>query len=104
MSNDPFVQENVVPTSWDDGYWDREGQSQCNQGCPQYGGYTCPINHNQLAAQAVNKGCHDGTDNCKLEEGTEDMGFGPNDYEGAEELPSLPSTTASLLPPHIKAA
>ena len=50
------------------------------------------------------KGCHDGTDNCELEEGAEDMGFDPNDYEGVEELPSLPSTTASLLPPHVKAA
>ena len=50
------------------------------------------------------KGCHDGTDNCKLEEGMEDMGFDPNDYEGAEELPSLPFMTASLLLPHVKAA
>ena len=50
MSDDPFVQENAVPTSWDDGYWDREGQSKCNQGCPQYGSYAHPINHNWLAA------------------------------------------------------
>ena len=48
--------------------------------------------------------CHDGTDNCKLEEGVGDMGFDLNDYKGAEELPSLPSTTAFLLPPHVKAA
>ena len=34
----------------------------------------------------------------------EDMGFDLNDYEGVEELPLLPSTTASLLPPHVKAA
>ena len=47
---------------------------------------------------------HDSTDNCDLEEGMGDMGFDLNDYEGAEELPSLPSTTASLLPPHVKAA
>ena len=33
-----------------------------------------------------------------------ETGFDPNDYEGVEELPSLPSTTASLLPPHVKAA
>ena len=46
---------------------------------------------------------HDGTDNCDPE-GVGDMGFDPNDYEGVEELPSLPSTTASLLPPHVKAA
>ena len=49
-------------------------------------------------------GCHDGTDNSNLEEGAGDMGFNPNDYEGMEELPSLPSTTASLLPPQVKAA
>ena len=48
--------------------------------------------------------CHDGVDNGDLEEGVGDMGFDPNDYEGAEELPLLPSTTASLLPAHIKAA
>ena len=50
------------------------------------------------------EGCHDGTDNFKQEEGAEDMGFDPNGYEGVEELASLPSTTAFLLPPHIKAA
>ena len=46
MSDDPFVQENAVPTSQDDRYQDREGQSWCNQGHPQYGGYVHPINHN----------------------------------------------------------
>ena len=40
------------------------------------------------------------TDNSDLEEGVGDMGFNLNDYEGTEELPLLPSTTASLLPPH----
>ena len=45
----------------------------------------------------------DGTDYCDLEDGEEDMGFDPNDYEGVEELSSLPSTT-SLLPPHVKVA
>ena len=48
--------------------------------------------------------CHNGTDNGNLEEGVGDMGFDLNDYEGMKELPSLPSTTASLLPPHVKAA
>ena len=48
--------------------------------------------------------CLDGTDNGDLEEGAGEMGFDLNDYEGMEELPSLPSTTASLLPPHVKAA
>ena len=50
--------------------------------------------------------CHDGMDSGNLEEGAGDMGFDPNDYEGASlmvELPSLPSTTASLLTPHVKA-
>ena len=32
------------------------------------------------------------------------MGFDLNDYEGAEELSLLLSATASLLPPHVKAA
>ena len=49
MSNDPFVQENTVPTSQDDGYWDREGQSWHNQGHPQYKGYAHSVNHNQPA-------------------------------------------------------
>ena len=47
--------------------------------------------------------CPDGMDNSDLEEGAGDKGFDPNDYEGTEELSSLPSTTASLLPPHVKA-
>ena len=50
------------------------------------------------------KDYHNGTDNCDLEEGAADMGFDPSDYEGVEELPSLPSTTASLLPPHVEVA
>ena len=48
--------------------------------------------------------CHDGMDDSNLEKGVGDMGFNLNDYEGAEELSSLPSATASLLPPHVKAA
>ena len=48
--------------------------------------------------------CPDGTDNSNLEEGPGDLGFDPNDYEGAEDLSSLPSATTSLLPPHVKAA
>ena len=50
MSDNPFVWENAVPTLQDDGYWDWEGQSQCNQGCPQYGGYAHPVNHSQPVA------------------------------------------------------
>ena len=46
----------------------------------------------------------DGMDGSDLEDGVGGMGFDPNDYEGAEELSPLPSTTASLLPPHVKAA
>ena len=68
-----------------------------------------PLNHSWPAARAVNVedhrvDCHDGMDNGDLEEGAGDMGFDLNDYEGVEELPSLPSITASLLPPHVKAA
>ena len=49
-------------------------------------------------------GCHDGMDNSNLEEGVGDMGFVLSDYEGVEELPSLASIAASLLPPHVKVA
>ena len=48
--------------------------------------------------------CPDGMDDGNLEDDAGDIGFDPNDYEGMEELPSLPSATASLLPPHVKAA
>ena len=67
------------------------------------------MNHSQLATRAVNveehrvKDYHNGADDCNLDDGEEDMGFDPNDYEAMEELSSLPSTT-SLLPPHVKAA
>ena len=44
----------------------------------------------------------DCADNSNLEDGAGDGGFDLNDYEGMDS-PS-PSTTASLLPPHIKAA
>ena len=47
--------------------------------------------------------CPDGMDGGNLE-GVGDVGFDPNNYEGMEELSPLPSATASLLPPHIKAA
>ena len=40
-------------------------------------------------------------DDSNLGDGADDGGFDPNDYEGAD---SPLSTTASLLPPHIKAA
>ena len=45
----------------------------------------------------------DGMDGSNLEDGVGDGGFDPNDYEGVGDSLS-PSTTASLLPPHIKAA
>ena len=48
--------------------------------------------------------CPDGTNDGDLEEGAGDLGFDLNDYEGVEDLSSLPSTTAFLLPPHVKAA
>ena len=36
--DDPFVRENTVSTSWDDGTWDQGGQPWHNQGHPQYRG------------------------------------------------------------------
>ena len=109
MSDDPFVRDNAFPTSWDDGQQDCDCPTQCNQGCPQYGGYTCQPNHGQPTARAVNmeepriEDHHDGVDDCELDGGGGDMGFDPSDYEGIEELPSTVPTT-SLLPPHVKAA
>ena len=75
MSDDPFIRDNAVPTSWDDGQQDHDGPTRHNQGHPQYGGYACQANHSQPKARA----------------------------HGIEELPSAASTT-SLLPPHVKAA
>ena len=43
----------------------------------------------------------DQVDDGNLGDGVDDGGFDTNDYEGTD---STPSTTASLLPPHIKAA
>ena len=96
MSDDPFVQDNTVSTLWDDGHWDWDGQPQCNQGHPQYRSYTHPMNHSWLATRAVNvedhraEDYHGGTDDCDLEDGEEDMGFDPNDYEGVESCPLCP--------------
>ena len=43
----------------------------------------------------------DHADDSNLGDGADDGGFDPNDYEGTD---SPSSTTASLLPPHVKAA
>ena len=43
----------------------------------------------------------DQVDDGNLGDGVDDGGFNPNDYEGVD---STPSTTASLLPLHVKAA
>ena len=107
MSDDPFVRENATPTLQDDGQWDQGGQPHCNQGWPQYRGHTRPSSQNWPAVRAVNledpKGnSPDHADDSNLEDGAGDGGFDLNDYEGVDS-PS-PSTTASLLPPHIKAA
>ena len=48
--------------------------------------------------------CPDGMDGGDLDDGVGDVGFDLNHYEGMEELSPLPSATASLLPPHVKAA
>ena len=108
MSDDPFVRENTTSTPWDDGQWDWGGQPHCNQGQPQYGGQTRPSNQSWLAVRAVNMedprgNSPDDMDGSNLEDGAGDGGFDLNDYEDVGDSP-LPSTTASLLPPHIKAA
>ena len=106
MSNDPFVRENATPTSRDDGQQDRGGQPHRNQAHPQYGGQTRSSNQNWPTVRAMNledlRGdSPDHADDSNLGDGADDGGFDPNDYEGVD---SSSSTTASLLPPHVKAA
>ena len=43
-------------------------------------------------------------DGNNLEDGVGDRDFDPNDYESVEKHSPPPSTIASLLPPHVKAA
>ena len=105
-SGDPFIRENATPTSWDDRQWDRGRQPHCNQTCPQYGGQMRSSNQNWPTVRAMNledlRGDGpDQADDDNLGDGADDGGFDPNDYEGAD---SSSSTTASLLPLHIKAA
>ena len=102
-SDDLFVHDNATPTSRDEGQRDRGGQPHHNQTCPQYGGQTRTSNQSWPAVRAVNLGDSGGNgadeaDDGNLGEEVDDVGF---DYEGTN---STPSTTASLLPPHIKAA
>ena len=106
MSDDLFMRENATPTSWDDRQWDRGGQPCHNQGQTQYGGQMRPSNQNWPAVRAINledlRGdSPDHADDSNLEDGVGDGGFDLNDYEGAD---SPSSTTASLLPLHVKAA
>ena len=106
MSNDPFMRKNATPTPQDDGQWDRGGQPHCNQGWPKYGGQMRSSNQNWPAVRAINledlRGdSPDHMDDNNLEDGAGEGGFDPNDYEGAD---SPLSTTASPLPPHVKAA
>ena len=105
-SDDPFIRDNATPTSWDDRQRDWGGQPHCNQIRPQYGGPMRTSNQSWPAVRAVNLGDpgDDGADEAddgNLEEGADDAGFDPSNYEGAD---STPSTTASLLPLHVKAA
>ena len=106
MSDDPFIRENATPTSQDNGQQDQGGQPHCNQGRPQYRGQMRSSNQNWPAVRAMNledlRGdSPDHVDDSNLGDGADDGGFDPNDYEGMDP-PS--STTASLLPPHVKAA
>ena len=55
MSDDPFIRDNAVLTSWDDGQWDHDGPPQHNQGHPQYRGYAQPANQS-----AHSKSCQHG--------------------------------------------
>ena len=105
-SDDLFIRENATPTSRDDGQWDRGGQPHCNQTRPQYGGQMRASNQNWPTVRAMNledlRGDGpDQADDGNLGDGADDGGFDPNDYEGAD---SSSSTTASLLPLHVKAA
>ena len=107
MSNDPFMKENATSTLWDDRQQDQGRQPHCNQGWPQYGGQMRPSNQSWPAVRAVNLedpwgDSPDCVDDSNLEDGAGDGGFDLNDYECADS--PLPSSTASLLPPHIKAA
>ena len=106
MSDDPFVRENATPTPQDDGQQDWDRQPHRNQSRPHYGAQTRSSNQNWPAVRAINledlRGNNpDHADDSNLGDGADDGGFDPNDYEGVDH-PS--STTASLLPPHIKAA
>ena len=105
-SDDPFIRENATPASRDDRQWDQGGQPHHNQTHPQYGGQMRPSNQNWPAVRAMNledlrgDGA-DQVDDSNLGDGADDEGFDLNDYEGVD---STSSTTASLLPLHIKAA
>ena len=107
MSDDPFMRENTTATPRDDGQWDWGGQPHCNQGWPQCGGQMRPSNQSWPAVRAVNledprSNSPDCADDSNLEDGAGDGGFDLNDYEGVDSPSS--STTASLLPLHVKAA
>ena len=106
MSDDPFVRENATSTPWDDAQWDQGRQPCHNQGRPQYRSQMRSSNQNWPAVRGINledlRGdSPDCADNSNLGDGADDGGFDPNDYEGAD---SPSSTTASLLPLHVKAA
>ena len=106
MSNDPFMRENATPTLRDDRQWDWGGQPHHNQGWPQYRGQMRSSNQNWPTMRAINledlRGdSPDHADDSNLEDGAGDGDFDLNDYEGVD---SPSSTTASLLPLHLKAA
>ena len=106
MSDDPFVRENATPTLRDNRQWDPGRQPHHNQTCPQYGGQMRTSNQNWPTVRAMNledlRGDGpDPADDGNLGDGADDGGFDLNDYEGAD---SSSSTTASLLPLHVKAA
>ena len=106
MSDDLFMRENATSTPQDEGQWDWGRQPHHNQGQSQYGSQTRSSNQNWPAVRGINLedlsgDSPDRVDDSNLGDGADDGGFDLNDYEGAD-FPS--STTASLLPPHGKAA
>ena len=107
-SDDPFIRDNATPTSRDDGQRDRGGQPHRNQTRPQYGGQMRTSNQSWPTVRAINledpRG--DGADEAddgNLEDGADDGGFDPSNYEGTDSAPihyRSPAPTAHQGSPH----
>ena len=109
MSDDPFVRENTVSTLHEMMGTRIEVDNPDITRVTHNTGVKQSSNHSWPAVRVVNMedhrvDCPDAMNDGDLDDGVGDVGFDPNDYEGVEELSPLPSATASLLPPHVKAA